>query len=184
MATRRRPAWPFDPRVRQLLLQFLKASNTTGRPYAIGGALAMSAHGYVRQTQDVDAFLAPGDAPAWIRALRAQGLTVDTVFPDFHYAARIKRHNDPEVRIDLLVPYDDPDWSAVQFPDVGAIGGIDAELFPLVLLVASKFQSDRPSDRADVDAMYARGLFDPAEVARVLRNMDKDLAREFTKRYR
>jgi hypothetical protein len=88
------------------------------------------------------------------------------------------------VRIDLLFPSDDPEWSAVQFPETGIIAGLNVEVFPVALLVASKFQSDREEDHADVKVMYERGLFDPAAVAEIFRNMDSDdLAEEFLVKY-
>jgi hypothetical protein len=89
-----------------------------------------------------------------------------------------------DVRIDLLFPSDDPEWSAVQFPETSNIGGIRAEVFPVVLLVAAKFQSDREEDHADVQAMYERGLFDPKAVAEIFQKMnDEDLASDFARKY-
>jgi hypothetical protein len=177
-----RSPWPFDPRVRDLLETFLRAAQETGRPYAIGGALAMAAHGYARQTNDVDAFLADGDIAAWSRALRAEGLRVEPVVGGIHYVASSPEHGD--VRIDLLVPADDPEWSAVQAPETGDIAGVRAEVFPVSLLVAAKFQSTREEDHADVKAMYERGLFDPRAVVNVFRAMkDGELADEFARLY-
>jgi hypothetical protein len=169
--------------VKELLEKFLRAAKEVDRPYAIGGALAMAAYGYTRQTSDVDAFLAEGDISAWARALRAQGLRVDRVVSGIHYVATVPDHP-ADVRIDLLLPSDDPEWSAVQAPQTANIGGVRAEVFPVALLVAAKFQSDREQDRADVAAMHEHGLFDPRQVLKVLRAMnDDELADEFRERY-
>lgn len=143
----------------------------------------MAAHGYSRQTNDVDAFLEHGDVAAWSRALRAQGLQVDRVVGGIHYVATTSEYS-ADVRIDLLFPSDDPEWSAVQAPVEGIIGGLHAEVFPIELLVAAKFQSDREEDHVDVRAMYERGLFEPKKVARIFLAMnDEDLADEFLEEY-
>lgn len=175
--------WPFDRRVRDLLVRFLGAARQTGKPYAIGGALAMSAHGYTRQTTDVDAFVLYADRGLWGNALRAQGLSFSPVFPGVHYTAGNPAHASLDIRIDLVVPADDPELSAVECPEKGEIGGIHADVFPMSLLVIAKSLSERDVDHADVDAMYERGLFDPREVARVMRRVDSRAAKLFLRRY-
>lgn len=175
--------WPFDPRVRDLLERFLRASKKVDSPYAIGGALAMAAHGYSRQTSDVDVFLEHGKVAAWSRALREECLCVERVVGGIHYVATAPEYP-ASVRIDLLFPFDDPEWSAVQFPEKGSIAGVRAEVFPVALLVAAKFQSSRESDHADVEALYELGLFDPKAVVKVFRAMgDEELAESFWVKY-
>ena len=58
--------------VQQLLDLFLAAAATVGRPYAIGGALAMGAHGYRRHTDDVDAYVNYKDRGEWVRGFPAR----------------------------------------------------------------------------------------------------------------
>jgi hypothetical protein len=175
--------WPFDLRVRSLLRRFLKAAEVVQKPYAVGGALAMAAHGYTRQTQDVDAFLQHEDRIEWFRALRAQGLKIIPIFTGVQYMAMDPKYKDPEIRIDLLLPAGDPELSAVEMPETGDIGGIAAEVFPLDLLVISKFISSRDEDHHDVDVMYKRGLFNPAEVALTLKHVEPTRVNEFLEKY-
>lgn len=175
--------WPFDPRVRNLLVRFLRAADVVQKPYAVGGALAMAAHGYTRQTQDVDAFLQYADRALWFRALRQQEFSVIPVFSGVHYIAFDPKHKTPEVRIDLLLPAEDPELSAVEAPERGQVGNVPVDIFPLELLVISKFLSDRENDHRDVDAMYERGLFVPADIAATLRHIDADAAVRFLRRY-
>lgn len=149
----------------------------TGKPYAIGGALAMSAHGYVRQTSRVDAFALLDDKLAWLRAARSVGLTVDEIFRDVHYIAFFTKHQDPRIRIDLLFPAAEPELSAIEFPATVSIGGVTAEAFPMDLLVMAKFQSDREGDARDFERMFHLGLFDPAQAS-----VDGPLAKKFKAR--
>jgi hypothetical protein len=172
------------PKVAQLLDLFLAAAMEVDRPYAIGGALAMGVHGYRRHTDDVDAYVEHKDRIEWVRALRDQGLTVAPLFAGVHYVAYLPEHNDPEIRIDLLVPAEDPDLSAVEVPDSATIAGRPAEVWPLDLLVIAKYRSTRPEDNADVDKMFERGLFDPASVRRIMLHMgEASLAHRFWKKY-
>lgn len=170
--------------VQQLLDLFLAAAATIGRPYAIGGALAMGAHGYRRHTDDVDAYVNYKDRGEWVRALRARGLTVTPLFAGVHYAAFLPEHGDPEVRIDLLVPAEDPDLSAIEVPDSATIADRPVEVWPVDLLVVAKFRSTRPEDRADVGKMFERGLFNPKSVRTIMRRMGETaLAERFWKKY-
>lgn len=183
MSARKKKQW-VSPKVEQLLDLFLAAAGEVERPYAIGGALAMGAHGYRRQTDDVDAYVHYRDRVDWIRALRGQGLTVTPLFAGVHYVAFLPEHNDPEIRIDLLVPAEDPDLSAVEVPDSATIADRPAEVWPVDLLVIAKFRSTRIEDNADVAKMFELGLFDPKSVLLIMRHMgEKLLAKKFWKKY-
>jgi len=178
MAGKKKP-WPHDPRVRELLLAFLKMASITRRSYAVGGALAMSAHGYVRQTSDVDAFLLDEHRLEWLRAARSVGLIVDEVFSKVHYMAFFPRHGDPRIRIDMLFPADEPELSAVEYPVRASIGGIATNVFPLALLAIDKFASDRPEDHRDFERMLHLGMFDPADLRVIIASFDPDMAKRF-----
>jgi len=168
----------------QLLDVFLAAAADVGRPYAIGGALAMGAHGYRRHTNDVDVFVNHKDRGEWIRALRARGLTVVPLFAGVHYAAYLPDNKDPEVRLDLLVPAEDPDLSAIEVPDTATIANRTVDVWPIDLLVVAKFRSTRKEDRADVGKMFERGLFDPKSVRSIMRTIgETDVAKRFWKKY-
>lgn len=170
----RKQDWTYDPRLRELLLAFLRMVKIAQRPYAIGGALAMSAHGYQRHTSDVDAFLREEDRLVWLRAAHQVGLTVDRVFGTFHFIAFFPKHGDPRIRIDMLFPAGDPELSAIDNTIPGSVGGIAVSVFPLEQLVISKCMSERPEDARDFDVMFELGLFDPNTVRAVLALMDSD----------
>jgi hypothetical protein len=171
-------------KVGQLLDLFLAAATAVDRPYAIGGALAMGAHGYWRQTDDVDVYVDYKDRVDWVRALRDQGLTVTPLFAGVHYVAYLPEHKDPEIRIDLLVPAEDPDLSAVEVPDSMTIAGRPVEVWPIDLLVIAKYRSTRDEDHVDVAKMFERGLFRPASVRSIMLHMgEQTLARKFWKQY-
>jgi hypothetical protein len=161
--------WTYDPRLRELLVAFMKMAKEVKRPYAVGGALAMAAQGYARQTTDLDAFLLRQDALAWFRAARAQGLSVSPVFEGHHYFAWMRKHGDPEVRIDLMFPSEEIYLSGVREPKRAKIGDVASVVLPIELVAAAKFTSDRDKDRLDFDAMLRRGLFEPETAAFLLR---------------
>jgi hypothetical protein len=154
--------------VEQLLDLFLAAATEINRPYAIGGALVMGVHGYRRHTDDVDAYVNHVDRVEWVRALRKQGLTVTPLFSGVHYIALLPEHNDPEIRIDLMVPAEDPDLSAIEVPDSATIADRAVEVWPLDLLVIAKFRSTRSGDRSDVDRMFELGIFNPKSVRSIM----------------
>ena len=164
--------WPYDPRVKKLLRTFLAMAKEVRRPYAIGGALSMSAHGYSRETKDVDAFLLERDRLTWLRAARKHGLTVDNIFGHIHYIAFFPKDGDARIRIDMLFPAAEPDLSAVEHPTKGTIGGVKARVFPVELLAIAKFISDRPEDNRDFATMFNLGLFEPATVRAILRSFE------------
>jgi hypothetical protein len=130
----RQDPWPFDPRVQELLKTFLRMARKTGKPYAIGGALAMAAHGYVRQTTDVDTFLRDEDRLAWLRAARAEGLLIEELSHKARYIAFTLKHRDPRVRIDLIFPSDASALDAINLPDTKKIGDTIFKVFPIKAL--------------------------------------------------
>ncbi len=144
----------------------------------------MGAHGYHRHTDDVDAFVEYDVRGKWFRALKEQGLTIAPVFTGVHYIAYLPKHQNPDIRIDVLLPAEDPDVSAIMVPESGTIAERPAEIWPLDLLVIAKFRAKRPKDRADVDEMYERGLFDPVSVRNIMLHMQEEsLASSFWKKY-
>ena len=170
-----------DPRLVDLIERAHRALEPLGVPYAVGGALAMAAHGYERQTSDLDVFARFKDRGAVLRALREQGLEVEPLFGGVHYIAYDPAHRDPRIRIDVLVPQEQPFLSALRRPVRAEIAGREMNVFPLVALVAAKAQSDRPEDHGDVAAMHERGMFNPKEVARRIESYDPAEAKRFAR---
>lgn len=152
------------PRVRELLVIAIDALK--GTDYAIGGSVVMHFLGVVRATTDVDVFASERAA---IKRLRAAGLTVKPVAAPYHYIAI--KEGDAKYHIDLLFPEDDPDWSAVQFPDTVVSEGLEIPVFPPHLLVISKLYANRPKDRNDIQMLLDEGAFEPALVEKTLHDM-------------
>lgn len=140
--------------------------------YAIGGAVAMSAAGYTRQTEDVDVFFNYKDTSKVLRALRDAKIRFATLAEPYHYAI-IPDVEDPDHRIDLMFTSDDLEMDAVQFPETttASVGmrKVTVEVFPSLLLKTAKVVSDRDKDHDDVRRMHARGLIDPSEIVKTLR---------------
>jgi len=171
-----------DPRIERLLDIVLDAAKETEKPYAVGGALAMGAHGYRRHTEDIDVFIIHADRTEWIRSLRGLGLEVRPLFAGVQYEATLP--GDSSFHIDLLLPAEDPDLSAIEAPEEGEIVSRVVDVWPVTLLVIAKFRSKREKDQADVKEMYERGMFDPAEVRTIMRHMgEKILAHRFWLKY-
>jgi hypothetical protein len=168
----------FDPRIITLLHRAAVALEPLGG-YAIGDAFAMRAHGYARYTSDIDVFVLEDHRVPTLRALRGVGLTIEPVFAPHHFIAYLPEHNDPQVRIDVLFPVTEPELSAIESPKRASFAGVDVNVFPITLLVASKFYSDRPEDHHDIAAMLNRGMFDPIEVRQVIASIDLEGAMDF-----
>ncbi len=174
--------WPFDLRIKELLLSLKRMSKTTKKPYAVCGALAMSAHGFTRQTADVDIFVRDEDRLLWLRAAKKEGLLVDTSHAPSHYMIFSEEHRDLRVRIDMLVPMDAPEWEAARYSEKKTIGGVrDVRVAKIHFLAAGKFFSTRDKDHQDFWALYERGLFEPRVVYLLLKSFSIQSAREFAR---
>ena len=142
--------------------------------YAVGGATALAAHGYRRNTRDVDVLVIEKDLPKILRALRGVGLDVFAVFEPSHFAAKLPGDPDPERRIDVLVPYSEPELSAIEFP----VKKRKLRMFDSDLLALSKFyaldDSKDPRHGYDLHAMFRRGMFDPRKVRMMLGSVDPE----------
>lgn len=158
------PAASLDPRVVTLLRRAVAGLEAAQIPYAVGGGVAVNAHGFAYQTHDIDIFFRPDAQHEALRALHTAGLTVSPVFEPFHYAVHAGARQGP-IRIDAMFPADDPELSAVEMAVPVRVGRTTFRAFPVDLLVVAKFLADRPGkDRAHVAQMHRLGLFDPARV--------------------
>lgn len=165
--------------LRTLLRAALEAARAADVPYAIGGALAMHAHGFERSTKDVDIFVAQENAFALLRALRVLGLKVIPISEPNNYAAYLPNTTDPEERIDVIVPEGEPGLSAIEWSETKELFGSAAQVFPLDLLVFAKGCALRPKDEFDLASLMARGMFDPRQVSELIRSIDPEGADEF-----
>jgi hypothetical protein len=166
-----------DGAVRKALHVCAEELDSLDADWAIAGATAMQAHGYVRATRDVDLFIGDDARVEFLGRLRSRKLTPTPVFSPHHYRISPPRRRDPEASIDLLFP-------ALGVESLGLIAakrlrvGEEMPVFPLARVVALKLTTDPtldPSrflrDQADLVALRDRGLVDPARVAEVLEDV-------------
>jgi len=166
-----------DPRVNDLLAVERDVIDPLGVDYAIGGALAMAAHGYARFTEDVDVFITEEGRHKVLQALRAAGYEVGEAMRPFHYFMMLPEHGgDPDVRIDLMFHAGEPDLSAAEFPMRLPIvkGGDKLNVVEPNLLAMMKFMSDREDDEYDLKQLYTRGIFDPDAVREMVASIDSE----------
>ena len=179
-----KPKMYMDPRLVELLACLAKAQKDAslgGAAWAIGGAMGMQAHGVRRYTNDIDVFVDPERRLDMLRALRSAGLTVSPVFAPHHYVARLPEHDDPEIRIDVLVPEDDPEVSAAYMAVHATLAKWKFPVFTPEMLVIAKFYSDQPGAVDDISRMLDAGIVDRVEAVRLLALMDKKDAAELAK---
>lgn len=137
--------------------------------YAIGGAEAMAAHGYIRTTNDIDVYVLEKDLNRFSRALRKAGMDIYTVHEPDHFVAELPGNTNRDQHIDILVAaHSEPELSGVEFPAKAELGGytwriFDANLLAMAKFVAADYSGD-PKHVNDLLAMYRRGIFDPASV--------------------
>lgn len=145
--------------------------------WAVGGAVAMAIHGYVRNTEDLDVFFHGDDSNRVLYALRKAGVRFATIADPYHYAVFPDLTN-PDCRIDLRFAWDDIESDALAFPDEGTLEVRGkprlVKYFPLLLLLAAKLTAGRPKDRQDIGILYERGLFKPSEVFEILERLGGD----------
>ena len=158
-----------------------EASKLDPEWYAIGGAIAQIPCGYSRATSDVDVFLSENYVPKAMRSLRERGFKIREIFDGIHYTAHHPQYADlyPEVRMDLLVPFDDPEWSAVQAPNTAEIAGSVVSVFPPALLALTRFYSEQPRHLQDLAAMINVGGFSLEEARSILQRTDPERLSEW-----
>ncbi len=159
-----------------LVYPTLKALQKKDVDYAVGGAVAMAAHGYVRDTTDLDIFFKDEDANTVLTAFRKK-FKVATIQDPFMFCI-FPDLREPDIRVDLLFTSIEMERDAVDFPDGAKIHKLPAHVFPRDVLVAVKLASSREKDHSDVARMFERGLFEPKKVEAVLRQNQEDEALE------
>lgn len=134
-------------------LDMLSALSGAGAEYLIVGAYAMSAHGYVRSTGDIDIWVRPTRENAvrvW-RALQAFGApTGDLTEDDLSTADIVFQIGMPPRRIDLLTSIAgvefDVAWPARQ---LRRVAGRELPCLSRELLIQNKQATGRPREAAD-----------------------------------
>lgn len=134
---------------------FLKCLNDQKVDYLLIGGYAVSIHGYVRSTHDLDIWIAmnPDNPEKIIRALDAFGFDVDGMDARMFSEERsIVRFGDEPLMIEVVTTI-----SGVDFEDCNSraetarLGGVDVPLISLKDLKVNKAASGRPKDLVDLE---------------------------------
>lgn len=170
----------------ELLRRLARAVKGRQIAYAIGGATAMAAHGYERQTRDVDVFTTDLSIHELLRALKMAGLDIYPVMEPSHYVARLPGDPEFERRIDVLVTWSEPELSGVEHAQ--PVGPHGLNVFSANLLALSKFYAwdESGADRhaQDLLSMRARGLFDLDVAREMLTSVDPERLSAWDKLFR
>ncbi len=155
---RRRPAGDGDRRAWELVRSLAGGLDDAGVRWAIGGAMALAAHGVRRPTVDVDLFIADADRRA-LELFREAGAAVgklsSTSFLVFPEGAR-----SPLDHVDVVFPLFEPLCSAVERPVRRALDGATLPFLDAVDLCAAKLAGRGAHDEADARALLASGAVD------------------------
>ena len=132
----------------------LSAFSDAGVEYLLVGAYALSAHGLLRATGDIDLWVRPTaeNAGRVHRALMAFGVPAEQVSAeDFTRPGSVVQLGVPPLRIDILTSI-----SGVEFPEAWEartaveLDGVNVPVLSRAHLVVNKRAADRPKDRLDL----------------------------------
>lgn len=168
------------PKLREVIRRALPALAKARSPHAIGGAVALSTHGIVRETMDLDVFLHEESIYKIFTELRKAGFEIKEAGYMQYWAILPKFAKYlPDYRIDLLVTATPSDTSAIESPVQVKLVGENAKVFPATELAASKFLRAEPKDRQDVERILKLGLTSFFKVYSMLDKETHDDAEEF-----
>ncbi len=129
------------------LAHLCKALDGAGVEWALLGATAMSAHGFVRYSADFDALVLIDDAAAAVVALRDGGFTVSDYDEDMYlYSARLRATG---VDVDLLIGVESLYMDALAKAQRKALLGLRPPVVSAEFVVLTKL-------RAATDSPYRR----------------------------
>ena len=177
-----------DTAPKRVLQKVVLALDAARVDYAVGGGAALEAHGYRRTVDDLEVFVSPDHSAVALGVVGAAGFMVEPVPEPGQYTAvetKGGRKLDPSHCLALLFPAEDPEHAATLAPESRTVSGMTVKVFPLVLLVAAKWYSNRPEDDLDFEALLNRGLMPTRAVVDYLRATgDLAGAQEFKERMR
>ena len=159
---------------KQLVELAERIAKAAGVKMAVGGGVAVCAHGYRRDTADVDAFFHYEDQKKILKAanqLLGDDFILEELDPSHWTVTAID--SPPDERIDLLFAIGDPEESAVEMAVLKIYQGIRIPVFPVDLLVISKFLAERDDakDSLDIYELIRRGAVDVDQVVLRLKQM-------------
>lgn len=133
-------------------------------------------------------FVSPEHSAAALGAVGAAGFEIEPMNGIDRvavYETKRAAKAEPSVRLNLILPAQDPEYAATVAPETRTVGGKMVKVFPLVLLLAAKWYANRPEDDLDFGALLNRGLMSTRAVVDDLRATDDpDGAVEFEERMR
>jgi hypothetical protein len=160
------------------MLQFiLEIARKARVKVAIGGGIAVNSHGYRRDTADVDAFFHLPDQHKVLRQLNDQlgdNFVLEEFDPSHWIVAAVGAS--PDERINLLFAAGDPEESAIEMATTKKYHGIETPVFPIDMLVISKFLAERDDakDSLDIYELHRKGAFEISSISTRLRQMGFD----------
>jgi hypothetical protein len=148
-----------DHRVRRFLSAIGRAAEEAGTVYLVGGATAV-VEGWRATTVDVDLCLEP-EQESVLRAIQ-----------------RLK--DELEINVELASPLDFlpelPGWRD-RSPFVASEGRLTIRHFDPYAQALAKIERGHDRDRADVEAMIARGLVEPGRLRELFASIEPELYR-------
>jgi hypothetical protein len=159
---------------KQLLELAERIAESAGVKMAVGGGVAVCAHGYRRETADVDAFFHYEDQRKILKAvnqLLGDDFILEELDPSHWTLTGVG--SPPDERIDLLFATGNPEESAVEMAVLKVYQGVRVPVFPVDLLVISKFLAERDDakDSLDIYELIRRGAVEVYNVLLRLKQM-------------
>jgi hypothetical protein len=161
----------------EMLKFVLGVAERVGVKTAIGGGVAVAEHGYRRDTSDVDAFFHDADRPKIVREMHRSAGPEDVLDEiDQSHWILVPFGNSVDEHINLMFAAGDPEESAIETRELLPYHDLTIPVFPVDLLVASKFLAGRedPKDALDIIELLRRGAYEVSGVQSRLRQMGFD----------
>jgi len=135
--------------------EFLKLLNLIEVKYLLVGGYAVSYHGYLRSTADIDLWIAieTQNAEKLVTVLREFGFGVPELTPDlFLNKDKIIRMGLPPLRIEILTTISGVDFDECYSERiVGIMDGVEVNIISLKHLIINKKASGRHKDFDDLE---------------------------------
>lgn len=138
---------------------FLESLNAANVEYMIVGGYAVNIHGYVRNTGDLDVWIASDakNADRVVEALLAFGFDVLDVKPELFLGENriVQMGSEPE-KIEIITSVDGLTWTKAQ-PNIRdvMIDGVPVRVISLDDLITNKRASGRLRDQEDLERLPA-----------------------------
>jgi hypothetical protein len=137
--------------------EFLRLFNSNGVEYLLIGGYAVTIHGYVKTTDDLDIWVngSPGNAARIDRALRAFGFAGSSLTPELFRSPNMVRMGVPPLRIVILTSMSGVEFEAC-YAEKEMISLEEDMAIPVISLARlrqNKLASGRLRDLADLESL-------------------------------